>query len=478
MALAFNSATKKWERTTTAPLPSSTPKAPVTARPTTGQTPTSLIGRQIPKNTGNNVNESQAMFWSWLANQTPSTSMPTQNSWVPKPTVATTQNPVVDMSKPKPVPSFNQYDTSAVAWLDMNWLQDFIDQTNIDIRRGTPLTPEREAQLYKAQRRIQELNTTQQISNPIEPQISAVEEQKRREAERLATQSRWLIDKRRADLEAQYWIRANELDAQGQKTMSAAQGVLSFSWFGRSTYAADKQAEIQQNVNQAKQSMQAEKDYAIAKYEAELAGADAETLAWYDEQIAQLRQQNTNFLIQSAQAMNEYNLQTSASYEEKINNIFKLAEANNVSDLTEQEKAQASAYGDLLLDAEWNLNTALIKDIPARLVNEAIMQWAVKKASIKPKIEAPKTASDGAGNLYQFNDQTGERETIGSAGKEFKTVWDQAYAFDPTTGQTTMVAWGTTGDLRWLASQFPWQARAKNNNPAGITRNNNFATGT
>jgi hypothetical protein len=50
--------------------------------------------------------------------------------------------------------------------------------------------------------------------------------------------------------------------------------------------------------------------------------------------------------------MNEYNLQTSASYEEKINNIFKLAEANNVSDLTEQEKAQASAYGDLLLDAE------------------------------------------------------------------------------------------------------------------------------
>ena len=36
---------------------------------------------------------------------------------------------------------------------------------------------------------------------------------------------------------------------------------------------------------------------------------------------------------------------------------------------------------------------------------------------------------------------------------------------------------GATGDLRWLASQFPWQARAKNNNPAGITWNNNFATG-
>lgn len=44
----------------------------------------------------------------------------------------------------------------------------------------------------------------QQIANPIEPQISAVEEQKKREAERLALQSTNLIDKRRAELEAQY----------------------------------------------------------------------------------------------------------------------------------------------------------------------------------------------------------------------------------------------------------------------------------
>ena len=33
---------------------------------------------------------------------------------------------------------------------------------------------------------------------------------------------------------------------------------------------------------------------------------------------------------------------------------------------------------------------------------------------------------------------------------------------------------GATGDLRGLASQYPWQAWAKNNNPAGITWNSNF----
>lgn len=34
--------------------------------------------------------------------------------------------------------------------------------------------------------------------------------------------------------------------------------------------------------------------------------------------------------------------------------------------------------------------------------------------------------------------------------------------------------WGATWDLRYLADQFPWQAWAKNNNPAGITWNANF----
>lgn len=55
-------------------------------------------------------------------------------------------------------------------------------------------------------------------------------------------------------------------------------------------------------------------------------------------------------------------------------------------------------------------------------------------------------------------------------------IGDTWYAFDPTTGQATKIAGklSATWDLRWLASQFPWQAWAKNNNPAGITWNTNF----
>lgn len=367
------------------------------------------------------VDKSQSLYWAWVTNPTPAVTPPVTTtstvnpaSSIPPATVATKQNPVVDLSKPKQEvqPVFNQYDTSAITNLDTNWLQDFIDQTNIDVRRGTPLTPEREAQLYKAQRRLQELAVAKQATNPIEPQISAVQAQKDAAAKRLETQSLDLIAKRKADLDAQYGMRTADLEKQASKTSQIVQSGLSFSWFGRSTYATEKQAEIQDSVNRSKDAMNAERDYALAKYQAELAGADAETLAQYDAQIAELQQQNTQFLIQSAQAMNEYNLQNSATYEEKVNNILQLAEANNVADLSEQEKAQASAYADLLLDAEWNLNTALIKDIPPRLVNEAIMQWAIKKKAIKPKMEAPETIKAEDGSFYAFNETTWEFEQI------------------------------------------------------------------
>ena len=69
---------------------------------------------------------------------------------------------------------------------------------------------------------------------------------------------------------------------------------------------------------------------------------------------------------------------------------------------------------------------------------------------------------------------------------EWKVIWKNAdgsdrYGFvDATKGTITpYIPWQwASGDLRWLANQFPWQAWAKNNNPAGITWNANFDNGT
>ena len=69
---------------------------------------------------------------------------------------------------------------------------------------------------------------------------------------------------------------------------------------------------------------------------------------------------------------------------------------------------------------------------------------------------------------------------------EWKVIWKNAdgsdrYGFvDATKGTITpYIPWQwASGDLRWLANQFPWQAWAKNNNPAWITWNANFDNGT
>lgn len=69
---------------------------------------------------------------------------------------------------------------------------------------------------------------------------------------------------------------------------------------------------------------------------------------------------------------------------------------------------------------------------------------------------------------------------------EWKVIWknadgsDRYGLVDATKGTITpYFPWQwASGDLRWLANQFPWQAWAKNNNPAGITWNANFDNGT
>lgn len=71
-----------------------------------------------------------------------------------------------------------------------------------------------------------------------------------------------------------------------------------------------------------------------------------------------------------------------------------------------------------------------------------------------PQTEAPKT--------IQVDNPDGTKSTMQWTGSQWTPIqWAQSGG-------------SATGDLRGLASQYPWQAWAKNNNPAGITWNSNF----
>lgn len=81
------------------------------------------------------------------------------------------------------------------------------------------------------------------------------------------------------------------------------------------------------------------------------------------------------------------------------------------------------------------------------------------------------------GSITETNISTGADESkwwvIGK-----NADWSDKYGFINTATSTVtpyLAPTGeATGDLRYLASKYPWQAWAKNNNPAGITWNSNF----
>ena len=417
MALSFNSATKKWERSTTAPVVSSIPKAPAPVQ--TVNTPTPTVTPPVTATSTNNV--------------------PSSFPWFPNRKVATTTNPVITRSAPAPTSMTPP--TNEITSRDDNQIKDYVAWAELN---PWTLSVEDQFKLRRGQQVLQERAYQQSTIDPYKQQITQEETLRKQRESELKQRDTQLADARRRELELTYGKRISWQQEAGDKTMSAAQGVLSFSWFGRSTYAAEKQAEIQQQVNENINALNAERDYAIAKYEAELSWATAEELSGYDQNIADLRNKSAQFSVQLAQQMNEYNMQTAASYEERINNVLQLAQSLETVELTPWQQSEAWAYASLLLDSEWNINDKMLADIPPQIKGLALRKAAELKSGMTPKKEAPETIKAEDGSVYAFNDQTGQFEKIiwGKPMQSDKTVtiknadWSESIMqYNTQTGQ-------------------------------------------
>ena len=127
---------------------------------------------------------------------------------------------------------------------------------------------------------------------------------------------------------------------------------------------------------------------ALDRYNAQLQGATQEQLAQYDNRIAELQGKSLEFKQQQYEAINAYNAQTAQDMSTKLENLVTLAQQNiPQTPLTEEEKQQASAYASLIIGPDGKVDTALMKEIPPRLVSEAVTQGAMMKQSIKPEQE-------------------------------------------------------------------------------------------
>lgn len=130
------------------------------------------------------------------------------------------------------------------------------------------------------------------------------------------------IRKKKLELDALLRNQQTDITAAGEREKSAAGTALSFSGFGRSTFSADQQAQIQKNVNNQLQAAQAARDLEMRLFEQQLQGADDEVLQGIKNNIANLKGQIAQWEVDSALKVAELNQQNALNFEESFNNLM------------------------------------------------------------------------------------------------------------------------------------------------------------
>ena len=234
-------------------------------------------------------------------------------------TVATAQNPVVDVNPMENVIPF-----------DMNDPQDYLDRLQARTAlTWQQLTQEEYYNMLKAQRAIQQ----QQYKNPYEDYMKQLQQQIQEAQLRERQRDEQALQAYQSRLDSQYGDLINQQRQWWQASMTAAQNVYSFSGFGRSSAAANKQAEIQDSTNRAIQALNQQKLAEIELKRAELEWADGDELTYLKNQMDTLSQATTEWQLKSLSQMAEANAQAGNDAITSITNMLAAA-ANSWIDIT------------------------------------------------------------------------------------------------------------------------------------------------
>lgn len=162
------------------------------------------------------------------------------------------------------------------------------------------------------------------------------------------------------------------------------QNNLSFSGFGRSTYAADKQQEIQDKITNAFNSLEAEKEAMLQAKRLELSGVTGKALEGLQGYIQELQKSSAQFVADSVKQANEFNQQGAQDYQEKIDNILKLGSGFGVTpetELDDEQKQLIASIAELAIDKNGNINETLLKSVPASLAGNVLQAAAMVKGA-------------------------------------------------------------------------------------------------
>ena len=228
----------------------------------------------------------------------------------------------------------------------------------------------------------------------------------------------------------------------------AIQSWLSFSGFGRSTLAAEKAASIAAQVQAQVNAAEQESLLQTRLKKLELEWASDEILSWIRQNISQLQSQRLEFISDAIAQTEAANQESNAAFEERVGNLLTLAEQmQTVDDLTEEEIQQAWSYAELLIDSEGNVDKNILEQIPDRLRAVAIMEAAKLKGAISTRSPEYWFTKVSDGVIAVTNPDTGE--------VEFKQIWKTGGTTNITgyvgeIGSGKVTAYGTEANPFWL----------------------------
>ena len=227
---------------------------------------------------------------------------------------------------------------------------------------------------------------------PEDPVITAErEEQEKQSAELKAENVRltWerkqktqkLIEESRKALKAKQAEEAAVLRASWEREIQAAQDVLSFSWFGRSTFAAGRRADIAQRVESAIATQRAQFNLQQKIFEAEALEEEWEFIEWLKAQERELEKENRAFVLKSVA------LTAKANKEAKVKWLAALDNLLTTLDAIKTKPVKLSADEEWIVDfiatqwftADWEMKDSvmkMIKDLPnsTEIIKQAILR--------------------------------------------------------------------------------------------------------
>lgn len=402
-----------------------------------------------------------------------SNQTPMEWAYNPTPTVATTQNPVVKRTLPKEEAPVKP-DIQA---MDLPTIQENIDRLTYKVNSGKSLTEDEYVTFNQLRRQATDMMKPQSLTgwldNLMQQQQSEITTTQQTQEEQNAKDLEAFTKSQEAYKTSQIAM-INQEENLSRQRMAAIFGA---TWQDSSTDTISNFSEMEQNYALRKEAKLAEIQAKIDLFWSQQRKDSAETIQKMKDNLYNTQIKASEYDVKNLQEINAYNQQQGKDVMKNLDDLKAMSDGIIASStpLTEQQKEQASVIWQFLVDPDWWLNQALLESY--KKTNPNLIPYALSMAvGERNKIQENKLAMQ----WLDADIKKAQLNKLLNPAKEYEYVKDAdwntiAVAKDNPNERINITGGGEwLWDLRGLASQFPWQARAKNNNPAWITRNGNF----